>query len=91
MSTDHHEDILSFILAQEKSASRVYAAYVESKGFDPAKHFAKNQAQSVFQAMHELRNLLQSWDEQSGDPTFQEYYPEKQPPFDQAYLQLVGS
>ena len=89
VSTGYLSSLLDFILAQEKSATKIYANYSKSKGFDPAKFFAKTQTQVIFQVTRELRSLLQKWDEAANDPAFQQYYPENQPSFDEAPIQLI--
>ncbi len=82
------DELLDFVLAHEKSASKVYKSFQDEKGFDPTKMFAKTQAEAIFSVTRELRRLIQNWDEISGEPILQMYYPENQPSID-APLQLV--
>jgi len=86
--TDIMDELISFVLAQEKSAAKVYRSYHKDKGFDPARLFAKNQAEAIFQVTRDLRRMIQNWDEATGDPTLQMYYPDQQPTID-ANIQLV--
>lgn len=82
------EELCHIVSSQEKSASRVYLSYPKAKGFDPARLFAKTQAQTVFSVTRELRVLIEKLDELEEDPTHYQYYPENQPAFDQRPLQL---
>lgn len=82
------EELCHIVRSQEKSASRVYLSHSKTKGFDPARLFAKTQAQTVFSVTRELRVLIKKIDENEEDPILHQYYPENQPAFDQSHVQL---
>lgn len=88
---DTAESILTTLIriidSQEQSASRIYAAYDKSKGFDPARLFAKTQAQAIFQVTSELRLLVQEIDDNNRQ-IHQKHYRNKQPEYDKAHIQL---
>ena len=90
------EELCRIVSSQEKAASRVYLSYLKPKvydpvstiAFEPARLFAKTQAQTVFSVTRELRVLIKQIDENEEDPILHQYYPENQPAFDQKLLQL---
>lgn len=87
------DELCRIVSSQEKSASRVYLSYSKAKGFDPARLFAKTQAQTVFSVTRELRVLIKKIDQNeldtySDESTVESFYPEKQPAFDQGPLNL---
>ena len=78
-ASDVLEALIELIKSEEKVAISVLRSYQGDKGFDPAKFFAKNQAETVFLIARNLRSIVKDFDIEMGDPTCQAYYPENQP------------
>jgi len=83
-ASDVLEALIELIRTEEEIAAAILKDYQKDKGFDLAKNFAKNQAETTLLITRNLRSIVKDFDIQMGDPTCQAYYPENQPSIEEA-------